>query len=87
MHTNHGAQIVRRNPLQPLLEVISNSLRRWIKGVSDSREATRYESVVAKLPPHLRYDIGDLDCIPPPVSRREIQHSCREALEKWQLGR
>ncbi|RJT31971.1 hypothetical protein D3227_27555 [Mesorhizobium waimense] len=85
MHTDHGAPIVLRNSLQPLLEVISNSMRRGIKRFSDSREAARYEGVVAKLPPHLLYDIGDLDCILPPVSRRQIQHSYQEALEvKWQ---
>lgn len=85
MHTDHGASIVLRNFLQPLLAVISNSLRRRIKRVSDSREAARYEGVVAKLPPHLRYDIGDLDSILLPESRRQIQHSYQEALEvKWQ---
>jgi hypothetical protein len=83
MHTDHGAPTELRNSLQPLLEVISNSSQRGIKRVSDSREAVRYEGVVAKLPPHLRYDIGDLDCILPPVSPR--QHSYQEALEvKWQ---
>ncbi|RRH93663.1 hypothetical protein EH240_29145 [Mesorhizobium tamadayense] len=50
------------DPLRPLLEAISNSLRHVIKRVSDSRAAARYEGVIAKLPPHLRHDIGELDC-------------------------
>jgi hypothetical protein len=85
MHTDHGAPIVLRHSLQPLLEVISSSWKRLIKRVSDSREAARYEAAISKLSPHLRYDIGELDCILPPVSHRQIQHSYQDALEvKWQ---
>lgn len=76
MHTNQDAPIAFPIPLRPLLEAISIASRNTIKRIRDSREAARYERVVSDLAPHLRYDIGDIDYIPPPpLPLREIQYS------------
>jgi hypothetical protein len=87
MYTDHGATIVFRNSSSPLWKAISKWLRRVLKRVSDGRETARHQGVVSKLPPHLRYDTGELDCVPPPASLRQIQRLYQDALEaQWQRG-
>jgi len=86
MQTDHSTQIVVQNPLQPLLEGIAEWWQWLIKRDSDSREAARYEGVVSKLPPHLRYDIGELDGMPP-VSPPQVRQSYQDELElRWLRG-
>lgn len=72
------------DPIRPLVEVISSSVRHLIKRISDRRAAARYEGVIAELPPHLRHDIGELDCSTPTAPPWQIQHSYQELLEaRW----
>ena len=87
MYTDHGAPIVFRNSSSPLWKAISKWLRRVLKHVRDRRETARHEGVISKLPPHLRYDTGELDCVPPSASLWQIQRSYQDALEaQWQRG-
>lgn len=87
MYTDHGAPISLRNWSSPSGRAISEWLRRLLKRVSDSHGAARHEGVVSILPPHLRYDAGELDCVPPPASLRQTPCSYQDALEaQWQRG-
>lgn len=82
MHTNQDVSITYPISLRPLLEAISIRLRDTIKRIRGSREAARYARVVSELAPHLRYDIGELDSIPPPpLPLREVQRSRQQSLE------
>jgi hypothetical protein len=86
MYTDHGAPISLRNS-STMGKAISKWLRRVLKRVRDSHEAAQHEGVVSKLPPHLRYDSGELDFVPPPASLRQIPRSYQDALEaQWQRG-
>ena len=54
--------------------------------IDGNREAARYERVVSELPPHLRYDIGAVDYIPPPPPPlRETLYSRQQSLEAMWL--
>ena len=85
MHTQSDAPIAFPIPLQPLLGAVSRAWHSTEKRVCSSREIARHERVVSRLAPHLRYDIGDLDCRPPPsLPLREI-HSYQQSLEAMWL--
>ena len=76
MHTQSDAPIAFPIPLQPLLGAVSRAWHSTVKRVCSSREIARHERVVSRLAPHLRYDIGDLDCRPPPpLPLPEVQQS------------
>lgn len=63
---------------------IPNWLRNLFGRIAEENEAAREECIAEELPPHLRYDIGALDCMPPP---RQMQRNYQEALESgWQRG-
>jgi hypothetical protein len=87
MNTSHAAPIALRSSLHPLLDAISHSLRVVIDHFRDRRQAVQYDDIVAKLPPRLRFDIGELDCMPPPASIPRTRYAYPEVLEaQWQRG-
>jgi hypothetical protein len=86
MHKHSDAPIAFPIPLQPLLGAVSRAWHSTVKRVRSSREIARHEQVVSRLAPHLRYDIGDLDCRPPPpLPLREVQNSHQQSLEAMWL--
>ena len=86
MHTANNALLAFPVPLRRLLEAISIGSHNTIERIRDSRDAARYQRVVSELAPRLRYDIGDLDCIPPPpLPLVEIQYSYQRSLEAMRL--
>jgi hypothetical protein len=86
MHINRDASIAFPIPLHPLLKAVAIASRKTMKRIRDSSEAAHYERVISKLAPHLKYDIGDVDYIPPPpLPLREIQCSFQQSLEATRL--
>jgi len=74
--------IASANPLQMAFSVWNGTARR----IRELEEAARHERVVASLPPHLRQDIGELDCRPPlPEPLAETLKSRQETLESMWL--
>ena len=67
-HTEVALPISFWQPLQ----TISTMSARLGKRLRKEWQAARQERVVARLPPHLRYDIGEIDCrpVPAPAARR-----------------
>ena len=82
MHTDQTTPIALRISLHPLLESISTSMRRAFELLRDRLEMARQQRIVSQLAPHLRHDVGDLDCRPPlPRPLLEVQESRRQSLE------
>ncbi|MCC2690493.1 MAG: hypothetical protein K0S21_3296 [Rhizobiaceae bacterium] len=86
MHTKQHATIEPTVSLHTVLEALVVALRATAKRVRMGHEAARRQRCVAELAPHLRYDVGEMDLIPPlPRTLREIQHSDRQSLEAMWL--
>ncbi len=47
------------------LQAVSAAWEQAISRFRESRRIARQERLISKLPPHLRHDIGELDCRPP----------------------
>ena len=74
--------IASANPLQMAFSVWNGTASR----IRERQEAVRQERVVASLPPHLRQDIGELDCRPPlPQPLSETLKSRQQTLESMWL--
>ena len=74
--------IASANPLQMAFSVWNGTASL----VRQRLEAARHERVVASLPPHLRQDIGELDCHPPlPRPLGETLKSRHQTLESMWL--
>ena len=74
--------IASANPLQMVFSVWNGTVRK----IREREEAARQGRVVASLPPHLRQDIGELDCrpsAPPPLE--ETLKSHQQTLESMWL--
>lgn len=70
------------NPLRTIFAVWNSTGNR----IRESRETARQERVVSRLSPHLRHDMGDLDCPPQPQPLSETLKSRRQTLETmWRL--
>lgn len=70
--------IASANPLQMVFSVWNGTVRK----IREREEAARQRRVVASLPPHLRQDIGELDCRPPlPQPLAETLKSRQQTLE------
>lgn len=82
MHTDQATPIAFRISLRQLLESISMAMRRAFERLRDRLDTARQERIVSQLPPHLRHDVGDIDCRPPlPRPLQEIQEARRQSLE------
>jgi hypothetical protein len=55
--------------------ILSGSCHRAAQIIRARWDALRSRGVAAKLPPHLRYDIGELDCRP--LDRPPFDHELR----------
>ena len=86
MHAHQELRIAYPISLRPLWEAISAALRRLVQLVRDDREAAEQERIMSRLAPHLRYDIGLIDHLPPPPRPlEEVQRSHQQSLETMWL--
>ena len=68
------------------LHTIFAVLNRALKTLHERREAARQERIISRLAPHLRQDIGDLDCRPPlPRPLSETLKAQQQTLESMWL--
>ena len=74
--------IVSADPLRMVFSVWNGTASL----VRQRLEAARHERVVASLPPHLRQDIGELDCRPPAAEPlEETLRSHQQSVESMWL--
>lgn len=74
--------VISADPLRMVFSV-GNGMARLVR---QGLEAARHARVVARLPPHLRQDIGELDCRPPaPAPLEETLRSHQQSLESMWL--
>ena len=80
MYTHETAPI--SIPVRSLLlwEAISIVLRNAMRGIRSNLDAIRGAYDVAELSPHLRYDIGDLDHQPRPLTLAQIEEADQVSL-------
>lgn len=63
---------------EPALQTASTLWGRAIRMLRRKWEEARQQRIVSNLPPHLRHDIGELDCRPP------LPHPLSETLQAHQ---
>jgi hypothetical protein len=80
MYTHEDASIAFPLRLRVLFEAIFIASGNAMERIRSQRDAAHYEQVVSKLSPHLRYDIGEIDHQPPPLTLREIEQSNQQSL-------
>jgi hypothetical protein len=86
MHSYQETEVAFPISFWRTLRTISAVLNRTSRRLHESREAARQERVVSKLAPHLRHDIGELDCRPPqPLALSETLKAHRHTLESMWL--
>ena len=61
----HAHPTVTLTAFSQPLQVVSAAWKQAIRQFRDSRRIARQERLISRLPPHLRQDIGELDCRPP----------------------